>query len=416
MSGYAEHGQLPLDGVRVCDFTWIVAGPQATRILADLGAEVVKVENESHLDSMRLGLQQDPSNPSINGSGFHSNFNRNKKGISANVHHPDGRKAVERLIAQSDVVIENFSAGALSRMGFDYERLKELRPNIIYVSMSGFGHEGRDSSYVTWGPTAQAVSGVTYMSGLPDQPPAGWGFSYLDHTAGYYGALATLIALHHRRRTGQGQHIDMSQVETGMVLGGVPILDYQINQREFKRIGNRSLRPSLAPHGMYRCAPVGTDDDRWIAIACEKETQWRAICGVLGIEHLMNDSRFSTNTERVEHQDELDTIIATQTREHDQRKLMYALQAVNVPAGAAQNMADKMEKDPQLRDRGFYQTAPHTELGLHRFEGFPAHFSQARWRLDRGAPTYGEDTVTVLRDMLGFSEAEIKRMQSELAV
>lgn len=416
MPGYATHGQLPLDGVRVCDFTWIVAGPQATRILADLGADVVKVENESHLDSMRLGLQQDPSNPSINGSGFHSNFNRNKKGISANVHHPDGREAIERLIARSDVVIENFSAGALSRMGFDYERLNELRPNIIYVSLSGFGHEGRDSSYVTWGPTAQAVSGVTYMSGLPDQPPAGWGFSYLDHTAGYYGALATLMALHHRRRTGEGQHIDMSQVETGMVLGGVPILDYQINHREFRRIGNRSHRPSLAPHGMYRCAPVDTDDDRWIAIACEKETQWHGICGVLGIESLMNDSRFNTNTDRLEHQDELDTIIETQTRERDQRELMYALQSVNVPAGAAQNMADKMEQDPQLRDRGFYQTAPHTELGVHRFEGFPAHFSQARWRLDRGAPTYGEDTVTVLRDMLGFSEAEIKRMQSELAV
>ena len=416
MPGHDTDRRLPLDGVRVCDFTWIVAGPQATRILADLGADVVKVENESYLDSMRRGLQRDPANPSINGSGFHSNFNRNKRGISANIHHPDGRKAVERLIASSDIVIENLSAGAFARMGFSYERLCELRPDIIYVSMSGFGHEGRDSSHTTWGPTAQAVSGATYMSGQPYQPPAGWGFSYLDHTAGYYGAAAMLIALHYRRRTGQGQHVDMSQVETGMVLGGVPMLDSQINGRVFERIGNRSRQPDLAPHGMYRCAAEGADDDRWIAIACEQEDQWQAICGLLGLDTLADDSRFADNAARVEHQDDLDAAIEERTRGWDQRELMYALQARGVPAGAAQNIADKMERDPQLRDRGFYRTAPHAELGVHRFEGFPARFSRGRWRLDRGAPAYGEDTFEVLRDLLGFSEEEIGRMQSELAV
>ena len=412
----AGEGPLLLEGIRVCDFTWIVAGPQATRILADLGVEVIKVENESYLDSMRLGLQLNPSSPSINGSGFHSNFNRNKLGITANVHHPDGLEVVERLISKSDIVIENFSAGAFARMGFSYERLRELKPDIIYVSMSGFGHIGRDSAYVTWGPTAQAVSGATYMSGLPDQPPAGWGFSYLDHTAGYYGAVAMLMALYHRQRTGEGQHVDMSQVETGMVLGGVPMLDYQVNGRHFERIGNRSPDTALAPHNMYRCAADGDDDDRWIAIVCESEAQWRTLCDVLSLRHLVDDPRFATNGARVEAQDSLDAAIEEQTRRWNQRELMYTLQTRAVPAGAAQNIADKMERDPQLRARGFYQTAPHSELGAHRFEGFPARFSCARWRMERGAPAYGEDTVPVLTELLGFSAEEVTRMQSELAV
>src|SRR6266545_2034755 len=169
---------LPLEGIRVADFTWIVAGPQATRILADLGAEVIRVENESRLDSMRVGSVVGDE-PSYNRSGFFNNFNRNKLGITVNLHHPKGKAVAERLIQASDVVIENFSAGVFERLGLGWERLQELNPRLSYITMSGFGQTGRNSHYVTWGPTAQAVSGITYMSGLPDQPPAGWGFSYL---------------------------------------------------------------------------------------------------------------------------------------------------------------------------------------------------------------------------------------------
>ena len=147
---------LPLEGIRICDFSWIVAGPQATRILADLGAEVIKVESETRLDSLRLGLQSDPARPSVNGSGMHSNFNRNKLSVTPNIHHPEGREVVKRLIANSDAVVENYSAGTFERMGFGWDRLQELNPSIIYLSLSGYGHLGRDAAYVTWGPTAQA--------------------------------------------------------------------------------------------------------------------------------------------------------------------------------------------------------------------------------------------------------------------
>ena len=403
---------LPLDGIRVTDFSWIVAGPQATRILADLGADVVKVENESYLDSMRIGLRQDPDNPSFNRSGFHSNLSRNKRGITANLHHPKGREAVERLLAVSDVVIENYSAGAFARMGFSWERLQEINPSLIYVSVSGFGHVGRDSSYGTWGPSAQAVSGATAMSGLPDQPPAGWGFSYLDHSAGYYAAIAVLMALHHRARTGEAQHVDMSQIECGMVVSAVPMLDYQVNGRTYERVGNRSRHPATAPHNTYPCA----GDDRWIAIAVDDEEQWASLCDVLGLEEMREAAEFGGIEARKAHEDALDAAIAAVTCERDPFDLMIELQSRGVPAGVCQRTDDKQERDPQLAERGFYPTAPHEELGEHRFEGLPMQFSGARWRVDRGAPLLGEHNHAVLTELLGYDDEEFAAMLAELAI
>jgi crotonobetainyl-CoA:carnitine CoA-transferase CaiB-like acyl-CoA transferase len=406
---------LPLSGIRVVDFSWIVAGPQATRILADLGAEVIRVENESHLDSMRAGAQLG-ENVTYNGSGTFNNLNRNKLGITANLNHPRGREVVEKLIAISDLIVENFSAGAFERMGFSWERLRELNPRIIYMSLSGFGHEGRDSSYVTWGPTAQAVSGTTYMSGLPDEPPAGWGFSYLDHTAGYYGAIAALMALYHRHKTGKAQYIDIAQIETGMVLCGVPMLDYQINGRQYRRAGNHAPFAGIAPHAVYRCRDDLDGLDRWIAIVAETEEQWLDLCDVLGASELLEDPRFQTNMRRLQNQDALDGAITGYTRRFDTRELMYLLQARGVPAGTAQNTRDKMEYDPQHGFRGFYPRAAHPELGEHRFEGFPMQFSGARWQIRHGAPCFGGDTMEVLTRLLGYSKDEVADLMAEAAV
>jgi len=372
----------------------------------------VKVENESYLDSMRIGLRQDPQNPSLNRSGFHSNLSRNKRGITANLFHPKGREAVERLLAESDVVIENYSAGAFARMGFSWERLQEINPSLIYVSVSGFGHVGRDASYTTWGPSAQAISGATAMSGLADQPPAGWGFSYLDHSAGYYAAIAALMALHHRARTGEAQHVDMSQIECGMVVSAVPMLDYQVNGRSYERVGNRSRYPATAPHNTYPCA----GDDRWIAIAVDDESQWSALCEVLGLDELLEDSRFADLASRKSNEDALDTLIGGVTCEREAFDLMIELQERGVPAGVCQRTDDKQERDPQLAERRFYPTAPHEELGEHRYEGLPMQFSGARWRMDRGAPLLGEHNHAVLTELLGYSDEEFASMLAELAI
>lgn len=401
----------PLAGVRVVDFTWIVAGPQATRILADMGAEVIRVENESYLDSVRMGMQPPGVEPSVNGSGMFSNLSRNKKSITANLHHPSGREAVEKLIATADIVVENYSSGAFERMGFGYERLKELNPTIIYMSLSGFGHEGRDNSYITWGPTAQAVSGCTFMSGLKDNEPAGWGYSYLDHTAGYYGAMAALLALVRRQIDGEGQYLDLSQIETGMMLCGVPMLDFQVNGREYQRIGNHSHSPGVAPHNVYRC----NGDDRWIAIAVETDEQWAGLCDALDSEELAYDEQFSTNLGRVEGQERLDAILDQLTRAYDPRELMYLLQANGVAAAVVQNQRDKMEFDPQLQARNYHVKADHPVLGEHRFDGLPYRFSRLEWTVDRGAPLLGEHTAEVLSG-LGYTDEQIGQMVAELAV
>jgi crotonobetainyl-CoA:carnitine CoA-transferase CaiB-like acyl-CoA transferase len=364
---------------------------------------------------MRIGAQLE-GEPNYNRSGFFSNFNRNKLGITANLSHPKGREVVEKLIAVSDLVVENFSAGAFDRMGFTWEHLQDLNPRIIYISLSGYGHLGRDASYVTWGPTAAAVSGCTAMSGLPNQPPAGWGFSYLDHTAGYYGAIAALMALNHRRESGKGQYIDISQIETGMVLNGVPMLDYQVNGREYTRAGNHAPGLGVAPHSVYRCKDSLEREDRWIAIAAETEDQWIELCDVLGAADLATDERFTSNASRLANQDALDEAITLQTRRFDTRELMYLLQARGVPAGTAQNTRDKMEFDPQHAFRGFYQSADHTELGPHRFEGFPAQFSESRWDMRHGAPCLGEHNMDVLTRVLGYSEEEATELIAEAAV
>lgn len=388
----------PLSGVRVCDFTWIVAGPQATRIFADLGAEVIKVENDSYLDAVR------------GAPGLHNNFNRNKLGITANLHHPRGREVVERLIASSDIVIENFSSGAFERMGFPYERLRELRRDIIYVSLSGFGQSGRDSSHVTWGPTAQGISGLTAMSGDSNLEPAGWGYSYLDHTAGFYAAISSLLALWHRKQTGEGRHIDMAQVETGIFLSGVELLNYQVNGAPYRRIGNRSR--DYAPHGIY----PASSPDTWVAIAAESDIEWRAVCMGIDAEGLLSDERYSSLESRLANQDSLDNVIATKTRGFEASELVELLQRSGVRAAVCQTIEDRMENDPQLLARGFYPSAGHSELGSHRFEGFPTLFSGNRPGVQHGAPVVGEHTDYVLQELLDYTPDEIQLLRDEAAI
>ena len=211
-----------LTGIRVMDFTWVRAGPWATRWLGTLGADVIKVEWPENMDMLRQnrftvppGVESGP-----NSTGQFVDTNANKRGITVNTRTPKGLALVKRLIAVSDIVIENFSSRIMQRWGLAYEVMKELRPDIIYVSMAGFGHTGRNHSYSTMGPTAQALSGLTVLSGLPGKPPAGWGYSYLDDTGGMFGAMCGLTALHHRNATGRGQHVDLSQMITGVTLTG----------------------------------------------------------------------------------------------------------------------------------------------------------------------------------------------------
>jgi len=264
----------------------------------------------------------------LNTSGS-STTHRTRRASSSTRHPLHG--APLKLIAVT-TLIENFLHSGVSNLG---ARLRNQRAStgVVYCSISGYGHTGRDKHFTTWGPTAQALSGLTIMSGLPGKPPAGWGYSYMDHTAGYYGAIAIMMALHHRNRTGQGQYIDVSQVETGMALTGPAVLDATVNGRSWRRPGmppgNRAWEPAVAPHNTYPCA----GEDRWIAIAVRNDAEWQAMARAMGEPAWATEAGFATNAGRVEHQDELDAHIAAWTSAREDYAVMQVLQAAGVPAG-----------------------------------------------------------------------------------
>ena len=398
---------LPLAGLRVCDLTWIIAGPTATRVLADFGAEVIRVEHGQAVDAIRLGRPIVGAAPTLNNSGFFNYFNRNKKSMLLNTRHPMGGDVLRKLIAVSDVVVENFSSRVMESWDLDYPQLREIRPDIIYCSVSGFGHSGRDRDFVTWGPTAQALSGLTIMSGLPGKPPAGWGYSYMDHTAGYSAAIAIMAALHHRNRSGEGQHIDMSQVEGGMVLTGPAVLDATVNGRPWRRAGmppgNRAWEPLAAPHNTYACA----GDDRWLAIAVMNDAEWQAMLRAMDEPGWALDPRFATNAGRLANQDELDERIETWTTEFTDYEAMELLQAAGVRAGVCQKASDRFERDPQLAARDWWHRLPHAELGDSNYDGVVPKLSASPGELRTASPLLGEHSHEVLRDVLGMSDEEI---------
>ncbi len=403
---------LPLSGIRVCDLTWIIAGPTATRVLADFGADVIRVEHQQAIDPIRVGRPILGEHTTLNNSGFFNYFNRNKRSVLLNVRHPLGMELLHKLIAVSDVVIENFSSGVLDSWELGYEQQKAINPGIIYCSISGFGHSGRDKHFTTWGPTAQALSGLTLMSGLPDKPPAGWGYSFMDHTAGYYGAIAIMMALHHRNKTGEGQHLDLSQVEAGIVLTGPAVLDYTVNGRSFRREGmppgNRAWEPAMAPHNTYRCA----GEDRWLAVAVRSDAEWQAMVQAMGEPEWATDARFATNEGRLRHQDDLDAGISEWTATRNEYALMNTLQAAGVPAGVCQLPGDRVENDEQFQARGWWNTMPHEELGdASEFDGITPRLATTPGQLRTAAPLLGAHTLEVMTELLGLTDTDYAEYQ-----
>ena len=260
---------LPLSDIRVLDLTWVVSGPQASRLLADFGAEILKIERPTVGDPVRAN------------HGMFVYFNRNKKAIQIDLNDPEGLNTFKELLLISDVVMENFSSGIMARWGLDYLGLSKINPTIVYLSMPGFGHDGPYKTYQSNGPTIQAISGQTYICGDPDLGPAGWGYSYMDHTAGYLGASAVLQALYHRNNTGEGQFIDLAQYEAATSLMGTYLLDYDVNGKDnattLNRTANKGVNPAAAPQGAYE----GKTPDTWIALSITTDQHWESLTHIL---------------------------------------------------------------------------------------------------------------------------------------
>jgi len=410
-----------LAGVRVLDFTWFLASAGATRFLASLGADCIKVEWKAHPDTRVASMApvggraaREAATAPLPGvtdpdmGGQFNNKNPGKRGLSLNVAHPRGLEIARELVRVCDVVAEGFSPGVMERWGLGYDVLCQLRPDVIYAKQSGMGGSGAYGRMRAIGPVAAALAGTTEMSGLAEPAlPAGWGYSYLDWIGAYSFALAILGAIFHRDRTGEGQWIDASQTEAGIYVGGTAVLDWSANGREWARFGNRSPYKLAAPHGAYRCA----GEDRWIAIACFSEEEWQALLIAMGTPELREDSRFTTLSDRVRHQDELDRLVGRWTAGQEAYAAMHALQRRGVPAGVCQTAEDRCDHDPQLAALRWLTELEGTKIGRWPVVEMAAKLSAtpgyAGGPIDRGAPCYGEDNAQILGELLGLDEGEI---------
>jgi len=411
-----------LAGVRVLDFTWVRAGPWATRWLGALGAQVIKVEWPSTERGRRSGAGS--STPagietSLNSAGTFNDANANKLGITLNIRSTEGLELVRRLISISDVVVENFSSRVMQSWGIGYDEMRKLRPDIVYVSMSGFGHTGRHHSYTTMGPSAQALSGLSYLSGLPGEPPAGWGWSYLDDTGGMYIALSALSALYHRNTTGQGQHVDLSQMMTGITLNGPALLDLTVNNRSTVREGyppgnrahwpgtplvNNYRGPSVAPHNAYRTKGGGYND--WCAITCASDAEWQSLVKLMGAPQWAGAPELASVLGRLERQQELDQGIESWTLTLDKYELMERCQAAGVPAMPVQSTEDRVENDPQLRHRRLHVELEHPLLGSYKMQNAPFNLSASPAANHLPGPLIGQHNQEVFEGLLGLSHKE----------
>ena len=390
---------LALKGIRVLDFTWIHAGPSATRILADQGAQVIKVESNH-----ALAVVGGPSSRTARGLGQRHNWNAGKLSISLNMKTAQGLDIAKRLVAVSDIVTENFSGRVMPGWGMDYESLRRIRPDIVMLSMSGFGRTGPWKDMVSYGQTLQAASGFTQLTGFPDTDPSGPASAYSDAVAGMAGAQAVLLALIHRSRTGLGQWIDLSQFEALSSLLETLVLDLSANgtQSHGHRTGNRLPHGGGAPHGVYRCL----GEDRWVAITVFTDEDWETFKDAIGRPPWSAEQRFGTKADRIGHADDLDALVESWTLNHSAEEVMHTLQAAGVIAGVVQTGAD-LACDPQLKERGFFRKVPDAQGISRTIESAPYKLSRTPGGATRGAPEFGADLTYVLSEVLGMPDDEL---------
>jgi benzylsuccinate CoA-transferase BbsF subunit len=390
----------PLEGVKVADFTWSVVGPLTARILADYGAEVVKIEGRSKPDMMRViqGAFKDGI-PGLDRAGSFLPYNTGKLSVALNLTHPVGVEIAKRFVAWADIVVETFAGGAMKRMGLGYEELKKIKPDIIMLSSCTMGQEGPYSTLPSLGPHLVAMSGLTNITGWPDRDPSDMEV-YTDFISSHFNLVAILSALNYRRRTGKGQYLDLSQYENAVHFMAPAILEKVVNKREVNRMGNQL--PCAAPHGAYRCC----GEDRWCAIAVFTDAEWQSFCQVIGNPAWSRDPKFATLLGRKDNEEQLDKLVEEWTINYSPEEVTTMMQKAGVPAGTIQTTEDMLDHDPHLKDRHFYWELEHPVMGRHRVWRSPFTLSKSPCELRR-APLLGEHNEYALKQILGMSDEEI---------
>ena len=409
-----QTGDKPLAGLKVLDFTHVLAGPFATRILADMGADVIKINS-----SERALAAQDPHHP------YYLMWNRNKRALALKMSDDSAKALARRLADEADIVIDNFSVGVLDRWGVGYSEVSQTNPGVIYVQMSGMGDGGPWSKYVTYAPTIHALCGLTATTGVAGREDIGIGFSYNDHQAGLHGAVAVLAALQARRSTGSGQRVDISQFEVGVNFIGPSLLDFAANGAKARPIGNDLPYDAIAPHGCYRCKDqpkeTGADEasaalvgERWIALVCMNNTQWLALKTLMGSPAWTESDLFHSLQARHSNRTKLDEHISAWTDTMDAAALMHQCQQAGIPAGIVQDGVDLVEHDPQLRERGFLQPLSdiHPTLGPTWIDKLVIQFDTTPCDDYQRTRAVGEDNVAILKDWLGMDDASIAELSA----
>ncbi len=393
-----------LEGLKVVDFSWVFTGPIVTKYLGDHGAEVIKIESATRPDGTRLMTPFKPGAMGLNASGVFANYNSSKYSINVNLREPRGKEVVKKLVERADIVLETFGPGVMTKLQLDYDMLKQVKPDIIMLSMTMVGQYGPHSQQPSFGQVLQATNGFVQLLGWPDRPPSLPVAAYTDFIAPWYVLIALMAALDFRRRTGKGQYIDLAMLEASVHLAAPVVMDYTVNDRVQNRMGNRN--PGYAPHGVYPCK----GEERWVAIAVATDKEWQALCNVMGNPGWTKSPKFDTPLHRTENQDELDKLMGQWTKDYTPEEIMTRLQAVGVAAGVLENGEDLVDKDPQLKLRQHFVEMDHQEMGKHLTERPPFRLSKTPSEPQRPFPSFGEHTEYVCKEILKMGDAEFAEL------
>ena len=394
----------PLTGVKVTDFTWIGAGSFTTKLLADMGADVVKLETATRPDTLRMMPPFKDKVTGVNRSGYFADRNTSKRSIALNMKKPEAREIAKSMIEQSHIVINNFTPDVMTKFGLGWEQVKVFKPDIVYVAMSLLGATGPERDYLGYGHMVNAMSGLLGLSGYLDRDPTGTGTNYPDHIPNpTHAVFALLAALRHLRRTGLGQFVDVAQLEPAVSLLGPTVMEWTVNGVIRQRMGNH--HDEFAPHGVYPTA----GDDRWIAIAVANDDQWHALAKVLERSEWLNDTRWVSPKSRLLNRDSLNEAIAKASSAHDGERLMQALQERRVPAGVVLDCSEVITNS-QLVHRHQWVHLDHPEMGNSLYSAPPMHLSKTPAWPRSPAPLLGQHTREVCREWLNLEDHRIDEL------
>ena len=402
--------QKPLDGVNVLDFCWVAVGPMTTKYLGEYGATVVRVESAKRPGTLRSAAPFRDGVAGINRSAYFASYNANKLGISVDMRHHRARELMLRLAGWAHIVTENFTPGTMESWGLGFDELRAVNPGVVMFSASMMGRGGPMERQPGFGPVLSSLAGLTNVTGWPDRTPVNPYGAYTDFIVPRFAVAAILAALDHSRRTGEGRHLDLSQLETSMHFLAPLLLDYTANGREPERQGNRDA--GAAPHGVYPCR----GQDRWLALACRAEEEWQAFLSVAEPQGgPLHADAFATLPARKTNEDELDHLVAQWTAHHEQRLLMRRLLEAGVPAGMVNDPRDLFD-DPQLQHRQHFRWLEHPEIGPYATDRSEFELSLTPGSLDAPAPLLGQHTERFLREIIGLSEEEYRTLESDGAL